>query len=93
MSYTEIGNFLQSKGLGDPRKKIMIGFVQEAGAATGPVKPTCLLPCLSMWLQAWAACQAGLFLVIGTCQPICERPELVPGACVNSDWMRWGGAR
>jgi hypothetical protein len=43
-------------------------------------------------LHPWAACQAGLFLVIRTCQPISDRPELVPGACVNSDWMRWGGA-
>ena len=43
--------------------------------------------------HAWAACQAGLFLVIWTCQPIGDRPELVPGVCVNSDWMRWGGAR
>ena len=67
------------------------GEMWEAGAAAGPVKPTCLLPCPSMCSEA--ACQAGLFLVIQTCQPICERPELVPGACVNSDWMRWGGAR
>ncbi|EDL33685.1 mCG1037763, partial [Mus musculus] len=34
-------------------------------------------------LHAWAACQAGQFLVIQTCQPICERPKLVPGACVR----------
>jgi hypothetical protein len=40
-------------------------------------------------LHAWAACQAGLFLMIRTV----SLPELVPGACVNSDWMRWGGAR
>jgi hypothetical protein len=46
-----------------------------------------------MRLHVWAACQAGPFLVIWTCQPIGDRLELVPGACVNSDWMRWGGAR
>jgi hypothetical protein len=40
-------------------------------------------------LHVQAACQAGLFLEIRTCQPICNQPELVPGACVNSDWMRW----
>jgi hypothetical protein len=31
--------------------------------------------------------------MVQTCQPIGDRPKLVPGTCVNSDWMRWGGAR
>jgi hypothetical protein len=53
----------------------------------------CLARACAVRLHAWAACQAGLFLMIQTCQPIGERPKLVPGACVNSDWMRWGGAR
>ena len=47
----------------------------------------CLAWACTVWLHAWAACQAGLFLVIRTCQPTWA------GACVNSDWMRWGGAR
>jgi hypothetical protein len=53
----------------------------------------CLARACTVRLHVWAACQAGLFLVIRTCQPIRDLPELVPGACVNSDWMRWGGAR
>jgi hypothetical protein len=51
-----------------------------------------LVYCLA-WTCTVSCLQAGLFLMIGTCQPICERSELVPEACVNSDWMRWGGAR
>jgi hypothetical protein len=48
----------------------------------------CLARACAVRLHAWAACQAGLFLVIWTCQPIGDLPELMPGACVNSDWMR-----
>jgi hypothetical protein len=50
----------------------------------------CLARECAVRLHAWAACLAGLVLVNRTCQPIVDRPELVPGAC---DWMRWGGAR
>ena len=53
----------------------------------------CLAQACTVKLHAWAACRARLSLVIQTCQPIRDLPELVPGACVNSDWMRWGGAR
>jgi hypothetical protein len=72
-----------------------LDYLREAGAARGRRNPLvyCLARACAVRLYAWAACQAGLFLEIGTCQPICERPKLVPGACVNSDWMRWGGAR
>ena len=65
------------------------------GPLSGSVNPTCycLARACAVRLHVWAACQAGLFLMIQTCQPIGGQPEVVPGACVNSDWMRWGGAR
>jgi hypothetical protein len=47
----------------------------------------CLAWACAVRLHAWAACRNWI------CQPICDRPELVPGACVISDWMRWSGAR
>jgi hypothetical protein len=50
----------------------------------------CLARAYAVRLPVWAACQAGLFLVMGTCQLISDLPEFVPGVCVNSDWMRWG---
>jgi hypothetical protein len=62
------------------------------GPLPGPRTPHvyCLAGAWVVRLHAWAACQAGLSLVIRTCQLIGDRPELVPGACVISDWMRWG---
>ena len=63
----------------------------QCGKWVRPHGPRCLLPCPSMCSEA--ACQAGLFLVIRTCQPIGDGLELVPGTCVNSNWMRWGGAK
>lgn len=44
----------------------------------------CLARACAVRLHAWAARQAGQFLVIRTCQPIGDRPELLPGTCVNS---------
>jgi hypothetical protein len=58
------------------------------GKEVQPHGPSCLLPCLSMRSEATCVGRS-LFLMIRTCQTIGDRP----GACVNSDWMRWGGAR
>ena len=38
----------------------------------------CLARACAVRLHAWAACQAGLFLVIRTCQPICEHGSQGP---------------
>ena len=72
-----------------------IYHVWEVGEAAGPVKPTCLLPCPSM--RSEAACVGCLPGWTVPRDPDLSAylwtPKLVPGACVNSDWMRWGGAR
>jgi hypothetical protein len=49
----------------------------------------CLAQACAVRLHVWAACQAGLFLMIQTG----DQPELLPGACVISEWMRWGGVK
>ena len=51
----------------------------------------CLLPCLSMRSEAaCVGCLPGWTVPRDPdlCQPISDQPELVPGECVNSDWMR-----
>ena len=63
-------------------------ILREAGAAAW-AKMFTALPKHDGEAAAWAACRARLSLVIRTCQPIGDRPELVPGVCVNYDWMRW----
>jgi hypothetical protein len=72
-------------------------FMKFLGKCGKRARPNPLVYCLAracaVRLHVWAACQDGLFLMIRTCQPICEQPELEPGVCVNSDLMRWGGAR
>jgi hypothetical protein len=78
--------------------RFSLSAAQECRKRVWPQAPwnplvSCLAWAFAVRLYTWAACQAGLFLVIQTCQPIGDQPELVPGVCVNSDWMRWGGAR